>query len=239
MSSPRWGAISLSPRCSPSTLHSRADMGSSTSSKVQYISPDEVAQLVLATPKRDDYLIIGTVVATSSSLIVHESSLAHVTDVRSSDFVGGNIPGALNLTTREFGSEQRLSVLLRVLLSIRSGNADFTREETVSNSTIATHIAPRVPPLNLVILHCMRSQTRGPYAAHLLAQSPALPSGVQIRVMKGGFQGWWRQFKGRGELFENLEGREEEAGEWEQGVLAPEGSRREADDSRRLREQGR
>ncbi|GAA5970301.1 hypothetical protein JCM8115_003693 [Rhodotorula mucilaginosa] len=166
-------------------------MGSSTSSKVQYISPDVVAQLVLATPKRNDYLII---------------------DVRSSDFAGGNIPGALNLTTREFGSEQRL------------------------NSTIATHIAPRVPPLNLIILHCMRSQTRGPYAAHLLAQSPALPPGVQIRVMKGGFQGWWRQFKGRRELFENLEGG---GSEWEEAVLAPEGSRREADDSRRLREQGR
>ncbi|KWU43289.1 Rhodanese-like protein [Rhodotorula sp. JG-1b] len=169
-------------------------MGSSTSSRVQYISPDEVAQLVLARPNRDDYLII---------------------DVRSSDFAGGNIPGALNLTTREFGSEQRL------------------------NSTIATHIAPRVPPLKLIILHCMRSQTRGPYAAHLLAQSPALPRGVQIRVMKGGFQGWWRQFKGRGDLFENLEGSGEEQGEWEEGVLAPEGSRREADDSRRLREQGR
>ena len=107
--------------------------------------------------------------------------------------------------------------------------------ETVSNSTIATHITPRVPPLNLIILHCMRSQTRGPYAAHLLAHSPALPPGVQIRVMKGGFQGWWRQFKGRRELFENLEGA---GSEWEEAVLAPEGSRREADDSRRLREQG-
>jgi hypothetical protein len=39
--------------------HSGDDMGSSTSSKVQYISPDVVAQLVLATPKRNDYLIIG------------------------------------------------------------------------------------------------------------------------------------------------------------------------------------
>jgi hypothetical protein len=54
--------------------------------------------------------------------------------------------------------------------------------------------------------------------------------------MKGGFQGWWRQFKGRRELFENLEGA---GSEWEEAVLAPEGSRREADDSRRLREQGR
>ncbi|GAA5991875.1 hypothetical protein JCM10908_002251 [Rhodotorula pacifica] len=167
-------------------------MGSSTSSKVKYISPEEVAQLILANPKRDDYLII---------------------DVRSSDFAGGNLPGALNLTTREFGSEQRL------------------------NSTISTHIAPYSPPLRLLILHCMRSQTRGPYAAHLLAQSPALPPGVEVRVMKGGFQGWWRLYKGRRELFENLQMEGGVSEGWEEGVLAKEGSEREAEDSRRLREE--
>lgn len=88
----------------------------------------------------------------------------------------------------------------------------------------------------------MRSQTRGPYAASLLASSPALPSGVQVRILKGGFQGWYRQFKGRREMFENLEGEEGQAGGggrgWEEGVLAQEGSEREAEDSRRLREQG-
>ncbi|POY73802.1 hypothetical protein BMF94_3343 [Rhodotorula taiwanensis] len=160
---------------------------SSSSSSPKYMSADEVAELVTARPKRDDFLII---------------------DVRSSDFAGGNIPGALNLTTREFGSEQR-------------------------NNTIATHIRPRVPPLRLLILHCMRSQTRGPYAAHLLAESPSLPEGVDVRILKGGFQGWYRQFKGRKEMFENLEGAD---AEWEEGVMAQEGSTREAEDSRRLRE---
>lgn len=96
-----------------STLYTpTTTMGSSTSSRVQYISPEEVAQLVLARPKRDDYLIIGNLSALSSLSpgLTATSSHAHAPDVRSSDFAGGNIPGALNLTTREFGSEQRLSV---------------------------------------------------------------------------------------------------------------------------------
>ncbi|GAA5881117.1 hypothetical protein JCM3774_000878 [Rhodotorula dairenensis] len=157
---------------------------------VEYISPDEVVELILANPKRDDYLII---------------------DVRSSDFAGGNLPGAVNLTTREFGTDSRLA------------------------ATISTHIAPRTPPLQLVIVHCMRSQTRGPYAAHLLATSPDLPHGVQVRVLKGGFQGWWKRFQGRSELFENLPPGFD--AEWRERVLAPEGSRSEAADSKKLREQ--
>ncbi|BGP31507.1 hypothetical protein JCM10296v2_003272 [Rhodotorula toruloides] len=162
--------------------------------RVKYISPDEVAELVLAEPKRDDFLII---------------------DVRSTDFPGGNLPGALNITTREFRSDESLTRL------------------------IETHILPR-PSLTLLILHCMRSQTRGPFAAQLLSRSPLLPSRIEVRVMEGGFAGWWARFKGdrrRERLFEGLLEREERGGEgdWEEVVSAKEGERAEAEDSRALR----
>ncbi|BGO98865.1 hypothetical protein RTG_01045 [Rhodotorula toruloides ATCC 204091] len=164
--------------------------------QVKYISPDEVAELILAEPKRDDFLII---------------------DVRSTDFPGGNLPGALNITTREFRNEQSLARLIK------------------------THILPR-PSLTLLILHCMRSQTRGPFAAQLLSRSPHLPSHVEVRVMEGGFAGWWKRFKGdrrRERLFEGLLEREKEEGKgeggWEEVVEAKEGDEGEAEDSRALR----
>ncbi|GAA5845076.1 hypothetical protein JCM9279_005426 [Rhodotorula babjevae] len=133
-----------------------------------------------------------------------------VIDVRSSDFPGGNLPRALNLHTGHFRSDQ-----------------DVER-------VIAQHISPRLPALRTVILHCMRSQTRGPYAASLLQRSPALPPGVDVVVLEGGFQGWLRRYRGEQALFENLEGQGTD--EWEDVVNAPEGSRLEADDSRKLRE---
>ncbi|GAA5864429.1 hypothetical protein JCM1840_000492 [Sporobolomyces johnsonii] len=182
------------------------------SSKQTYIKPDQVADLLTASPKRDDFLVI---------------------DVRSSDFPGGNLPGALNLTTREFGSPDKI--------------------ERVIND----HIAPR-PNLSKVIVHCMRSQTRGPYVAHLLSHSPALPPSVEVVILEGGFQGWYRRFRGRRELFENLYGEVEDGvaggtgegreaagpgwktgkgkGEWEDVVNAREGDVGEAQDSRELRE---
>ncbi|KAJ8294768.1 Dual specificity phosphatase ibp1 [Rhodotorula toruloides] len=160
--------------------------------RVKYISPDEVAGLILAEPKRDDFLII---------------------DVRSTDFPGGNLPGAVNITTREFRSDESLTRLIR------------------------THILPR-PSLHLLILHCMRSQTRGPYAAQLLSRSPSLPAHIDVRVMEGGFAGWWARFKGderRERLFEGLVQREEGKGGWEEVVQAKEGESGEAEDSRKLR----
>ncbi|GAA5837543.1 hypothetical protein JCM11251_002010 [Rhodosporidiobolus azoricus] len=165
----------------------------------EYIKADEVADLILANPKRDDFLII---------------------DVRSSDFPGGNLPGAVNITTGEFRDERKLKRL------------------------IEEHIASR-PSLKTVIVHCMRSQTRGPYAAHLLSQSPSLPSTVRVVILEGGFQEWYRKFKGRKELFEGLLGEEEDGvvgrgegrGEWETVVQANEGEEPEAEDSRRLRQE--
>ncbi|GEM08168.1 dual specificity phosphatase ibp1 [Rhodotorula toruloides] len=163
---------------------------------IKYISPDQVADLILAEPKRDDFVII---------------------DVRSTDFAGGNLPGAVNITTSEFRDERSLSRLIH------------------------THILPR-PSLTLLILHCMRSQTRGPFAAHLLSQSPLLPPQIEVRVMEGGFAGWWRRFRDderRERLFEGLlerqEGSAREGGEWVDVVQANEGEDGEAEDSRELR----
>lgn len=80
----------------------------------------------------------------------------------------------------------------------------------------------------------MRSQTRGPYVAELLSTSPALPKDTEVKILRGGFQGWWRAYRGRKELFENLEDGEDEG--WEDVVNAEEGSKGEAEDSRNLRE---
>ncbi|GAA5978929.1 hypothetical protein JCM11641_000097 [Rhodosporidiobolus odoratus] len=165
--------------------------------KQKYMSADQVANLILANPKRDDFLVI---------------------DVRSSDFPGGNLPGAVNITTKEFQSEDKLSAV------------------------VDRHIRPR-PNLRTIIVHCMRSQTRGPYAAYLLSHSPSLPANIDVVILEGGFSGWYRRFKGRKELFEGLLNQEEagaagQAG-WEDVVNAKEGEAGEAEDSRRLRERGR
>ncbi|GAA5990969.1 hypothetical protein JCM5350_001831 [Sporobolomyces pararoseus] len=156
-----------------------------------YILPSELEKLLLNPSEQSSFLVI---------------------DVRSSDFVGGNIPNALNLTTDKF--------------------SDSSKIERV----IEKYVSPKVEKegLKLIIVHCMRSQTRGPYVAHLLSQSPALPKGVQVRILKGGFQGWYRLYKGRKEMFENLEG-EEGSQDWEDVVEADEGDKEEAEDSRQLR----
>ncbi|GAA6007632.1 hypothetical protein JCM10207_006417 [Rhodosporidiobolus poonsookiae] len=159
----------------------------------RYIKPDTVAQWITDQPKRDDYLII---------------------DVRSSDFPGGNLPGAVNITTKEFRNEESLDRLIQ------------------------RHILPH-PSLRTIVVHCMRSQTRGPYAAYLLSRAPSLPKNVDVVILEGGFQGWLARFRGRGELFEGLLG-QDEAGvagreEWEATVGAKEGEEKEAEDSRTLR----
>ncbi|GAA5926106.1 hypothetical protein JCM3775_005206 [Rhodotorula graminis] len=164
-------------------------MSTSTTAKLKYIKPDDVAHLI----RSGD---------TASFLVI---------DVRSSDFPGGNLPGALNLHTGHFRSDR-----------------DVER-------VIQQHITPRLPALRTVVLHCMRSQTRGPYAASLLQRSPALPPNLDVVVLEGGFQGWLRRYRGDKRLFENLD-EGQGSDEWEDVVNAPEGSRLEADDSRRLRE---
>ncbi|GAA5966423.1 hypothetical protein JCM3765_007565 [Sporobolomyces pararoseus] len=153
-----------------------------------YILPSELEKLLLTPSEQSSFLVI---------------------DVRSSDFVGGNIPNALNLTTDKFSNPSKIEKVIERYISPREG-------------------------LKLIIVHCMRSQTRGPYVAHLLSQSPRLPKGVEVKILKGGFQSWYRIYKGRKEMFENLE--EEESKEWEDVVEADEGDKEEAEDSRKLRE---
>ncbi|BGP47533.1 Cdc25 phosphatase Ibp1 [Rhodotorula kratochvilovae] len=164
-------------------------MSTASGPKLKYIKPDTVAELIRAgETRRPEFLVI---------------------DVRSSDFPGGNLPGAVNITTREF------------------------RDDAAIDRVIQRHIAPRLPQLRTVVVHCMRSQTRGPYAAHLLSRSPSLPPDVEVVVLEGGFQGWLRRYKGEKVLFEGLDGA---AQGWEDVVQAEEGSTLEAEDSRRLRE---
>ncbi|GAA5821668.1 hypothetical protein JCM3770_004761 [Rhodotorula araucariae] len=165
-------------------------MSRSSGPRLKYIKPDAVAELIRAgETRRPEFLVI---------------------DVRSSDFPGGNLPGAVNVTTDKF------------------------RTDHAVERVIQQHIAPRLPQLRTVIVHCMRSQTRGPYAAHLLARSPALPPNVDVVVLEGGFQGWLRRYRGEKALFEGMAGGEQ----WEDVVQAEEGSALEAEDSRRIR-QGR
>ncbi|BGP39435.1 Cdc25 phosphatase Ibp1 [Rhodotorula kratochvilovae] len=57
-------------------------MSTASGPKLKYIKPDTVAELIRAgETRRPEFLVI---------------------DVRSSDFPGGNLPGAVNITTREF-----------------------------------------------------------------------------------------------------------------------------------------
>lgn len=161
-------------------------------------------------------------------------------DVRSSDFVGGNIPNALNLTTDKFSNPSKTYLntpfpYLSLSLSLRLYRLADTKEDLNSERVIGKYVSPKVEKegLKLIIVHCMRSQTRGPYVAHLLSQSPALPKGVQVRILRGGFQSWYRLYKGRKEMFENLG--EDEIQDWEDVVEADEGDKEEAEDSRQLR----
>ncbi|SCV70815.1 BQ2448_3577 [Microbotryum intermedium] len=126
-----------------------------------YISSAEVEQMILSSSNPNSFLII---------------------DVRSSDFPGGNLPRALNLSSRLFSSP------------------------TSVQSIISTHILPRIPRgLNTVITHCMRSQYRGPMAAQALCEHEAWPKQVEVKILDGGYRAWEKKYRGREELFEGLQ----------------------------------
>lgn len=60
---------------------------------------------------------------------------------------------------------------------------------------------------DLVIIHCMMSQTRGPMCASLLYDhiSRDYPqSSVQVRVLQGGFERFYNEYCERGELFDTV-----------------------------------
>lgn len=89
-----------------------------------------------------------------------------IVDVRDDDFEDGHIPGAINWVVDNF-------------------NDDHTIDELVE-----THLEGK----ERVIVHCMLSQQRGPFAARRLASrlqqlGKPLP---HVLVMQGGFSRWAR-----------------------------------------------
>ncbi|CEQ42892.1 SPOSA6832_04746, partial [Sporobolomyces salmonicolor] len=224
------------------------------SSRQGYIKPEQVAELLTATPKRDDFLVIASAPLASMTAATQASCRALQHHRR------GNLPGALNLTTREFGSPDKMWVVLPCSPLLDSWLTYGPPPAPESSTTTSPRV--RTSPKSLShfqpprLSNPVRSQTRGPYVAHLLSHSPALPPSVEIVILEGGFQGWYRRFKGRRELFENMYGEVEDGvaggtgdgreaagpgwkapkGEWEDVVNAKEGDVAEAEDSRKLRE---
>ncbi|KAK4048763.1 hypothetical protein OIV83_004529 [Microbotryomycetes sp. JL201] len=101
--------------------------------------------------------------------------LSWLADVRTSDYQGGHIRGSVNLSSRLFESN----------ISIRS--------------IIESQIKPRIEndALSLVVLHCMRSQYRGPFAASSLETHPNFPRDkVKVAVLEGGYRLWRKTFEG-------------------------------------------
>ncbi|GAA6014428.1 hypothetical protein JCM11491_007050 [Sporobolomyces phaffii] len=134
----------------------------------------------------------------------------------STDFVGGNLPGAINLTTDRFSSPGGL------------------------DRVISEYLAPAARRgVKLVVVHCMRSQTRGPYVAECLARSDEVVHnlGIDVKILRGGYQAWYRRYYStnrRRDLFENLKEDDDDDG-WRDVVEAREGDRLEATDSKEWR----
>ncbi|KAI3438447.1 hypothetical protein D9Q98_000877 [Chlorella vulgaris] len=91
-----------------------------------------------------------------------------IVDVRDSDFAGGHIRGALNITTDGFSSDQRI-------------------EEVVQ----------RCQGMETVVVHCYLSQQRGPFCAQRLADRLAASSGErpEVCVMAGGWRRFARELQ--------------------------------------------
>ncbi|GBF98270.1 hypothetical protein Rsub_10933 [Raphidocelis subcapitata] len=89
-----------------------------------------------------------------------------VVDVRDDDFADGHIPGAVNWVVDNFNDDAGIDEL------------------------VETHLEGK----ERVVVHCMLSQQRGPFAARRLAMrlqqlGRPLPN---VLVMQGGFQRWRR-----------------------------------------------
>ncbi|KAF7726496.1 hypothetical protein EC973_008731 [Apophysomyces ossiformis] len=98
-----------------------------------------------------------------------------VIDVRDKDFEGGNIPGAINVPA---------GTLL--------DNVD----------TLITEYS-KVP---VVYFHCALSQVRGPKSARIYKESLSLRGyqlDQEIKVLRGGFEGWQAKYKNEKDLIEN------------------------------------
>lgn len=90
-----------------------------------------------------------------------------VVDVREEDFTRGNITGSLNLPFHTFPSSA-LSLLKSRL-----------RES---------------PPVGIIVVHCRFSQIRGPAAAEMIMGHDDF-AGYQVKVLEGGWSGWFSAYK--------------------------------------------
>uniref|UniRef100_A0A7S1ESQ8 Rhodanese domain-containing protein n=1 Tax=Timspurckia oligopyrenoides TaxID=708627 RepID=A0A7S1ESQ8_9RHOD len=124
---------------------------------MEYISPDNFA----------DRLRNGDV----------ENGTMAVVDVRDSDFEGGHIKGAINLTSYQ-----------------------ISKSPSQSAAAVAT--------AQLVVVHCMLSQVRGPHNARILMQAlrEYTRNPPKVMVLENGFQGFAKKFsKSEPQLFEGLD----------------------------------
>lgn len=115
-------------------------MTSQSKTQITYISPETLRQWIL--DGRSDFLVIGEA---SGHAGVHFASLAIHVDVRGSDFSGGNIRGAVNVSSRLFDSpnasesghhtswviirRQDYMPCSRYLIPLRRGPATFFAEQ--------------------------------------------------------------------------------------------------------------
>ncbi len=81
--------------------------------------------------------------ATDLEAAIKQESLGKivVVDVRDEDFAGGNIAGAVNAPSEEWGSE-----------------------------IFIANLADQISSADVVVFHCMHSKVRGPFCANLMSE---------------------------------------------------------------------
>ncbi|ORZ40424.1 Rhodanese-like domain-containing protein [Catenaria anguillulae PL171] len=99
-----------------------------------------------------------------------------VVDVRDDDYIGGHIPGAVNLPSHTLGDPNVIEAKAREFAS--------------------------VPKL---IFHCALSQQRGPKAAMRFASIMGPDRTSEIYVLIGGFSQWQQQYRNEPDLLEGYD----------------------------------
>ncbi|KAL0088159.1 Rhodanese-like domain-containing protein [Phycomyces blakesleeanus] len=114
--------------------------------------------------------------------IVKDSSLTPqkdyvIVDVRDLDYEGGHIPGAVNVPAHELMDK-------------------------------ANTLVEEYKDVPLVIFHCALSQVRGPKSARIYNETKSLlkpESTQQVKILRGGFEGWHAKFKQDQSLLESYD----------------------------------